>query len=222
MDTIKCDNKKSKTTKIIKKYLRPIIRIINLIHRLLQQYRLPLSMHISESSQIGLPFLATYPQNVYLEEKTRINPYAKIINYTGRFILKKYSEISYNCTIVTGNHTPTVGIPQFYLGHSHINDNEKDVIIEEDVWIGANATILSGAHIGRGAVVGANALVNKPIPPYAVVVGIPAHIIASKFTIDQIIEHEKSLYNEQERFTKEYLELLFETHYKDKRNIGVN
>ena len=68
------------------------------------------------------------------------------------FVLKKYSVLAYGCTIVTGNHTPTVGIPLSRLVHSHINDVEKDIIVEEDVWCGANVTMLSGAHIGRGAV----------------------------------------------------------------------
>lgn len=49
----------------------------------------------------------------------------------------------------------------------------------------------------QGAVVGANTLVNKEIPPYAVVVGSPAKIIAAKFTIDQIMEHERILYPEK-------------------------
>ncbi|MBO5721054.1 MAG: hypothetical protein J6R61_05980 [Bacteroidales bacterium] len=64
-------------------------------------------------------------------------------------------------------------------------------------------------------------MVNKEIPPYAVAVGTPAKIIAAKFTIEQILEHEKLLYPEEKRFTKEYLEELFETYYKDKRTIGV-
>lgn len=89
--------------------------------------------------------------------------------------------------------------------------------MEEDVWIGARVTLLAGSHIGRGAVVGANTLVNKEIPPYAVVVGSPAKIIAAKFTIDQIMEHERILYPEKKRFTKEYLEELFNQYYTGKR-----
>lgn len=48
------------------------------------------------------------------------------------------------------------------------------VTIGNDVWIGANATILSGVHISDGAVVGAKALVNKDVPQDAIVVGVPA------------------------------------------------
>ena len=137
-------------------------------------------------------------------------------------MLKEYSAVSVDLLVVTGNHKPTVGIPQYLLGPSHINDIEKDVIVEEDVWIGARVTLLSGAHIGRGAVVGANTLVNKEVPPYAVVVGSPAKIIAAKFTIDQILEHEQILYPEDKRFTKEYLEELFRQYYSGKKTIGIS
>lgn len=55
------------------------------------------------------------------------------------------------------------------------------IIIDDDVWIGDKALILSGVHIGQGAVVAAGAVVTKDIPPYAVVGGVPAHIIKYRF-----------------------------------------
>ena len=54
-------------------------------------------------------------------------------------------------------------------GHNH-----EDIIIEGDVWIGANAIVLRGVHIGRGAIIGAGAVVTKNIPSMAIAVGIPA------------------------------------------------
>jgi maltose O-acetyltransferase len=47
------------------------------------------------------------------------------------------------------------------------------IVIEEDVWIGFNSTILKGVTIGKGAIIGAGSMVTKDVPPYAVVVGIP-------------------------------------------------
>lgn len=55
------------------------------------------------------------------------------------------------------------------------------VTIDDDVWIGYRATILSGVHIGQGAVVGACALITKDVPPYAVVGGVPAKVIGWRF-----------------------------------------
>lgn len=71
---------------------------------------------------------------------------------------------------------------------------DNDVIIEDDVWVGTNVTILKGVTVGRGAVVAAGAVVTKFVPPYAVVGGVPAHILKFCFTAEQMIEHEKLLY----------------------------
>lgn len=53
----------------------------------------------------------------------------------------------------------------------------KPVIIEDDVWIGSNAVINPGVTLGKGSVVGAGSVVTKDVPPYAIVVGIPARIL---------------------------------------------
>lgn len=57
----------------------------------------------------------------------------------------------------------------------------KEIVIEDDVWIGANVTVLGGVRIGRGAVVGAGAVVTKDVPNYAIVGGVPAKLIRYRF-----------------------------------------
>lgn len=175
-----------------------------------------------ENSIINTPVYYTDQKNVFIANNVKIKSGFKLVNYTGRFIVKKYSTISLNCNVVTGNHIRTVGIPFVLLSSSHVNDIEKDVIIEEDVWVGVNATLLSGCHLGRGCIVGACSMVNREVPPYAVVVGSPAKIIASVFTLEQILEHERFLYPEHERLSKECLIELFDTYFKDKKAIGVS
>ena len=59
-----------------------------------------------------------------------------------------------------------------------------DITIEDDVWIGYGATILSGVHIGQGAIVAAGAVVSKDVPPYSIVGGIPAKVINYRFSKD--------------------------------------
>ena len=173
--------------------------------------------------QINYPIYGLCKE-VYFYEYTRMQPWTKFIIAPngGKVIWKKYSGGGIALTVITGNHRPTVGVPQFFLEPTHVNDVEKDVIVEEDVWFGANITLLSGAHIGRGCIVGACSLVNKEFPPYAVLGGNPAKIIAVKFSIEQIIEHEKALYSEDERFSREYLNELFEKYYNGMKVVGTS
>lgn len=62
-----------------------------------------------------------------------------------------------------------------YVKENLIKDEK--IIIEDDVWLGASVTILPGVKVGRGAIVGAGAVVTKDVAPYTVVAGIPAKVI---------------------------------------------
>jgi virginiamycin A acetyltransferase len=61
-----------------------------------------------------------------------------------------------------------------------------DITIENDVWIGANSTIMSGVTIHNGAIVAAGSVVTKDVPPYAIVAGNPGKIVKFRFTEEQI------------------------------------
>ena len=89
--------------------------------------------------------------------------------------------------IVIGNNCPIgPGVVMRTANHNYMRSGTNiqdqgndfaDIVIENDVWIGANAVILGGVHIGRGAVVGAGAVVTKDIPSMAIAVGVPAKVI---------------------------------------------
>ena len=73
----------------------------------------------------------------------------------------------------------------------HIKGHPKtkgDVIIGNDVWIGAGSVILSGVTVGDGAAIGTNAVVAKDVPPYAIVAGNPARIAKKRFD-EETIHH---------------------------------
>jgi serine acetyltransferase len=82
------------------------------------------------------------------------------------------------------------------------------VIVEEDVWIGGRTIILNGVHIGRGAVIGAGAVVRSRVPPYSIVIGNPARPHRLRGTVDQILAHEAKLYPPEKRLSRERLRAI--------------
>ena len=74
-------------------------------------------------------------------------------------------------------------------------DIPKPIVVENDVWIGANAVIMPDVTIGKGAIIGAGAIVTKDIPPYAVAVGQPARVV--KWVDEYIQQHRDILLPEE-------------------------
>lgn len=93
---------------------------------------------------------------------------------SGKTIIGKNVMMGPCVSIYTNNHIfERTDIPMNLQGMSE----ERAVIIEDDVWVGANVIILPGVTISKGAVIGAGAVVTKNVPEYAVVGGNPAKVI---------------------------------------------
>ena len=113
-----------------------------------------------------------------------------------------------NPTIITGDHRINV-VGKFIMdSNEKLPENDAPVVIEDDVWCGANVTILKGVTIGRGSVVAAGAVVTKSCPPYSIIGGVPAKVLKRRFSKEEIIEHERNLFPEDERLSFEELEKL--------------
>ena len=87
--------------------------------------------------------------------------------------------------LLGGEHTltkfSTYPFEQKYFGMENESVTKGPIIVEDDVWIGFGATILSGVHIGKGAVIAAGAMVVKDVPPYGIVGGVPAKLMRYRF-----------------------------------------
>lgn len=105
----------------------------------------------------------------------------------------KYCSIAEGATILLGGEHRTDWISTYPLNLlfddcGDITGSPKtrgDVIIENDVWIGMEAFIISGIHVGNGAVIGARSMVTKNVPPYSIVAGNPARVVRERFTPKQ-------------------------------------
>jgi len=76
------------------------------------------------------------------------------------------------------------------------------VTVEDDVWIGSRAIILSGVTVGRGSIVAAGAVVTRSVPPYSVVGGCPARVIRFRWDVETILLHEDAVYGPELRLTE--------------------
>lgn len=117
-------------------------------------------------------------------------------------------------TIVGGNHNISVIGQYMYDVKEKRPEDDEVVVIEDDVWVGANATILKGVHLKRGCVVAAGALVTKSVPPYGIAVGVPAKVQRFRFTVPEILEHEKQLYYPKDRLTEAEITEIQNTYTK--------
>ena len=106
-----------------------------------------------------------------------------------KLVIGKFASINYGVSIgatgsiTIGNHVrigPYVMIVDsaFHDAYNRsVRPAPQPVVIEDDVWIGAKASIMPGVRIGRGAIIGTGAVVTKDVPPFAVVAGVPAKVI---------------------------------------------
>lgn len=165
---------------------------------------------VPEGKTVGYSLVRSEKANTNLGRFTKVYP--PYFLHDGQ--LGDYSYIAKNCNIShcsigkfcsigpnfccgLGIH-PTNGIstaPMFYsdakqngmtLCEENKIDETKQTVIGNDVFIGANVTVLDGVRIADGAVIGAGAVVTDDIPPYAIAVGVPAKVVKYRFDEDTI------------------------------------
>jgi len=140
-------------------------------------------------------------KNIYIGNDVSIPKNSTIFCTIAPLVIGNKVTFGPSPTIITGDHRIDE-IGKFIIdSHNKEKENDQPVIIEDDVWVGANVTILKGVTIGRGTVIAACSLVIKDVPPYSIIGGVPAKVLKYRFSVEGIINHEKELYNEDERMT---------------------
>jgi acetyltransferase-like isoleucine patch superfamily enzyme len=141
--------------------------------------RIGRSFHVGQSVSIGPGFVAG--DYVYVGPQSQLPPHVHVGNY---------SSLSARVAIVgSDHHYDKPGVPVVFSGRPP----SCVTTIGQDVLIGHGAILLRGIRIGNGAVVGAGAVVTKDVPPYAIVVGVPARILRYRFDEREQAVHEEML-----------------------------
>lgn len=116
------------------------------------------------------------PCRMQIGNNVSINHGSFIDPSEGEIIIKNNVLIGPYCILRAANHIfSNPEVPIINQGHEF-----GKIIIEDDVWLGANVVVLPNVRIGRGYVIGAGAVVTKDIEPYSIAVGIPARKVGCR------------------------------------------
>jgi maltose O-acetyltransferase len=133
-------------------------------------------MDLEKPNPISATARFNHPENIKMGARTNINRYCMI--WAG-----DNAKVTIGRDCLTGPGVTIIASRYNVKGHDIIRSYppyEKDVIIEDDVWLGANVVVLPGVKIGKGAIVGAGSVVTKDVEPYSVNVGVPAEKIKDR------------------------------------------
>jgi acetyltransferase-like isoleucine patch superfamily enzyme len=116
---------------------------------------------------------------VHIGEDTNITP-GLVVNdgYSGLCRIGNRVSIATNVTLVVDSNPNNSRLGDESYVKEHLV-KQGPVVIEDDAWLGTNAVVLPGVRVGRGAVVGAGAVVTRDVAPFTVVAGVPARPIRS-------------------------------------------
>ncbi len=116
--------------------------------------------------------LLTYKGKIIIGDYCTVNPFTILYGHGG-LTIGNGVRIAAHCVVIPSNHNyENPDLPIYLQGHI-----KKGITIEDDVWIGANCTILDGVIIGKGSIVAAGSVVTKSVEPYSIVAGVPARVI---------------------------------------------
>ena len=162
---------------VINESFQLIFFIPNLIPGIIGIFLRGIVLKVFLKSSKGLPFsqpniIIQYPQLLSVGKNFGCNC-GTYINAIGGIYIGDNVLLSTNVVISSGYHSIKNKFPPIYERTTKL----KNIIIEDDVWIGSNSTILPGIKLGTGSVIGANTLVIKNTDKYKIYSGVPAKII---------------------------------------------
>lgn len=136
-----------------------------------------------KSVSIGRRFEIAGTSNISMGHDVYIGPSSTILTTKARLKIGNYVMAGPNLTIITGDHrTDLFDKPMMMIAEDEkLPENDQDVIIGNDVWLGSSVTVLKGVSIADHCVVASGAVVITNVePPYSIWGGVPARLIAMR------------------------------------------
>ncbi len=147
-------------------------RLVNLVDRVRIKNIEDSLEYCGENVALRLPLVIEVPGRVKILDEVSIASYVHMWG-NGGITIGSRTMIASHVAITSASHDPYAEVMSKTL-------IESSVIIKNDVWIGSHAVIFPGITIGEHSVIGAGSVVNKDVPPYTVVAGVPATILKEK------------------------------------------
>jgi acetyltransferase-like isoleucine patch superfamily enzyme len=160
-----------------------------------------------------------YPhKNIEVGDDVSIAGFGSFLCAESKIIIGNHVMIGPRVTVVAGNHN-TSPVWRFMTEVKEKRpEDDQDVVFDDDIWVGACATILKGVHVGRGSIIAAGALVTKDVPPYTIVGGLPAKVIGVRFNdLETLCRHDAALYPPEKRMSEAELQKILDMVYAPAR-----
>ncbi len=157
-------------------------------------------LHIGKATRLWAPHHIKLGDCVYLGKEVYIEANVSLGDYV----------LVANRVAFIGRHDhdfSAIGYPvrlSPWIGDMAYDDpkRKEEITVEDDVWIGYSATVMTGVTIGKGAIIAAGSVVVKDVAAYSIVAGVPAKETGRRFNKDQIKEHEQRIKNGQFSFSE--------------------
>jgi acetyltransferase-like isoleucine patch superfamily enzyme len=154
------------------------------------------NVYIDGRNSYFTPQLISIGSDVYIGPGADFGSVSKLIRIGNKVV------IGPNVSIRTDNHNISCLGRFIYDCHDRLPQDEAEIVIEDDVWIGTRAIILKGVRIGRGSVVAAGTILTKSFPPYSIVAGdVTGRLLKKRWSREDILRHEQILYTKEERLS---------------------
>lgn len=174
----------------MKKILVAIIEIFSLINKVIYRFfvmklvKLRFSI-VGKNVYVGKYGTFSY-ENIQIGDNSSIGQYANFVSTRARIIIGNHVMFGPHVTIVTGDHRIDIRgrFMNTITDDEKLPENDQNVVIKDDVWIGANTIILKGVTIGTGCVIAAGSVITKNANAYGIYGGNPAKLIKMRFEDD--------------------------------------